>query len=83
MKNFIKNLNSLEIYAVRFIKTSFNVTFLAYFLLLVQYYLHRCKAPLGEISIIYFRETLVYILACFVLSLSFGLLIDIVIKKSK
>ena len=31
MKNFIKNLNSLEMQAVRFIKTSFNVTFVAAF----------------------------------------------------
>ena len=83
MKNFIKNLNSLEMQAVRFIKTSFNVTFVAYFLLLVQYYLHRSESNLGEISMLYFRQTLVYILACFVLSLSFGLLIDIVVKKSK
>ena len=83
MRNFIKSLNSIENSAMRFIKASFNITFCAYFVMLVQYYIHSKDGLVSGLRLIYYRQTLEYIFACFILSLSFGLLIDLLIKKSK
>ncbi len=83
MKNFIKNLNSLEKVSFDFIRCFFDITIAAYFLLIMQYYLHRKCDTLTAQSMIYFRETLVYIFACFSLSASLGLLLDLFFKKRK
>lgn len=83
MKNLIKNLNTVNDIAIKFTSSCLAAVTLAGSSLMLYCFMLVAKNSLQLKEIFFVRASLEYIVASLVLSFSFGLLLDLYIRKAK